>query len=178
MDENIYSIYLITNKINGKKYVGFTNDPKRRWKDHRSRNSVIGKALRKYGRENFSFEIIYQSKDAEHCLSVMEPYFIAEHDAFNNGYNISTGGDGAIGAKLSEEIVEVIRKAMVKYKWTIVYEDGRVDTTLSLRQYAKERGLSESSLRHVFKGSYKKHKNNILKVTRELIKKQVRHLDE
>lgn len=54
-------------------------------------------ALNKYGKENFDWEIIYQSKDIIHTLNIMEPYFIQQYNSIENGYNICKGGEGPIG---------------------------------------------------------------------------------
>ena len=55
-------IYLITNKLDGKKYVGQALDIEKRWKRHISDSKkydyVIYRAMRKYGIENFSFEVL------------------------------------------------------------------------------------------------------------------------
>jgi len=94
----IYSIYKITNKVNGKVYIGFTQNIKRRWWAHRACNGSETKALylsmKKYGRDNFCFDVIYQSKDQTHTLKVMEPFFIREYKAYGSGgYNMNEGGD-------------------------------------------------------------------------------------
>lgn len=70
----MYSIYLITNKVNSKKYIGFTSRKlQARWKQHisSSKNNskfLIHKAIRKYGISNFEIEIIYQSLNYDHTL--------------------------------------------------------------------------------------------------------------
>ncbi len=99
----IYSIYKFVNKINGKVYIGFTNNPKRRKSCHkhlaqfRKTKSLFHKAIRKYGLENFHWQIIYQSKDKDHCKNVMEKFFIKENNSISpKGYNITPGGDGGI----------------------------------------------------------------------------------
>jgi group I intron endonuclease len=54
-------IYKITNKINGKVYIGQSINIERRWKEHISdkrKNSLIHLAIEKYGEKNFNFEII------------------------------------------------------------------------------------------------------------------------
>ena len=108
-------IYKVTNIINDKKYIGYTSkELKKRKFQHKDfalkRNSPFAfhQAIRKYGWNNFKWEIIYESWDIEHCLSVMEPYFIVEYTTFGeNGYNMDKGGKkGMFGLKrkpLTEE---------------------------------------------------------------------------
>ena len=50
-------IYKIENLINHKVYIGQSIHIERRWKEHcaNSTSSVISKAIKKYGKENFSF---------------------------------------------------------------------------------------------------------------------------
>ena len=99
---DIYSIYKATNKINGKTYIGFTTNPKARFLSHKylanqNLNIKFYNAINKYGYDNFQFEIVYQSKDMDHCKNVMETHFILEYDSMNNGYNMKLGGDGTPG---------------------------------------------------------------------------------
>lgn len=79
---SIYSIYKISNKNNGKVYIGFTKNDKTRIYNHRKR----------FPKKEYDYEIIYQSTDGHHCLHVMEPHFIAEYDSMKTGYNVSKGG--------------------------------------------------------------------------------------
>jgi group I intron endonuclease len=56
-------IYKITNKVNGKVYIGKSNDPERRWKQHKSevyknKTTYLYQSMRKYGVDNFSFIVI------------------------------------------------------------------------------------------------------------------------
>lgn len=52
-------IYLITNLVNNKKYIGQTNNLQRRMNEHRSgQGTVIDQAIKAYGVKNFSSEII------------------------------------------------------------------------------------------------------------------------
>lgn len=99
---NIYSIYKITNIVNGKVYIGFTSKmpAKERFYQHlsvafcKNKNSYLYTAIRKYGKESFSFEILYQSTDRYYALEVVEPNLIKEYDSRNRyvGYNIKSGG--------------------------------------------------------------------------------------
>lgn len=95
-----FFIYVITNKINGKKYVGFhaTNN----FNDGYMGSGVaINDAIKKYGIENFSKEIL------EECniynWGEKERYWIKKLKTYNNGYNLTIGGEGSIGLKLSNE---------------------------------------------------------------------------
>lgn len=90
------SIYMYTNKINGMKYVGQTKCriQKRDWEHWNRYNSYIDRALRKYGKDNFSLEILEDNINNEN-LDEREIYWIAYYDSFNNGYNLTKGGNGA-----------------------------------------------------------------------------------
>ena len=94
-------IYTITNIINNKKYVGLSFNIEERWQQHikyafkesndRYHNNRIYNALRKYGIDNFKFEIIEECKKEK--LKEREIYWIDYYDAYNNGYNLTIGGD-------------------------------------------------------------------------------------
>lgn len=103
----IYSIYKVVNKFNGKVYIGFDSNWPTRKNEHQynlnKRQQTFYCALRKYGWENFEWEVIYQSKDGKHCLNVMENYFIEIYDSYKNGYNETLGGEGSLGRILSEK---------------------------------------------------------------------------
>lgn len=96
---SIYSIYKIQNKLNGKCYIGFDSNYPNRIRDHITeskksrRNTKFYNAIRKYGWENFDITVLYQSKEFEHTLNVMENHFITENDSYHNGYNSTTGGE-------------------------------------------------------------------------------------
>lgn len=106
----IFTIYKITNNINGKSYIGFDSNFPNRILDHKRehlkckyKNSVFYRALKKFGWENFSHSILYQSKEKLHTKNVMENYFITEYNTFVNnensrGYNMTLGGDGVLNA--------------------------------------------------------------------------------
>lgn len=97
---DIYTIYKATNKINGKAYIGFDSNWPKRQKTHKTKynksKTKFYSALKKHGWNNFDWSILYQSKDKEHCLNVMEPYFIKEYNSFENGYNMTFGGEAVM----------------------------------------------------------------------------------
>lgn len=91
-------IYMYTNKINGMKYVGQTVCRlSKRHNEHLKRdNSYIDKALRKYGENNFTLEILEDNICDADELNNKEIYWINYYDSFNNGYNLTKGGKGSL----------------------------------------------------------------------------------
>jgi group I intron endonuclease len=94
-----YSVYCFTNSINNKKYIGITSDIKRRFKQHkgiRSRAVVFCLAIKKYGFENFKFEILKENLTLEDA-KLFEIQFIQELNSMvPNGYNRTKGGDSSV----------------------------------------------------------------------------------
>jgi len=90
----MYYIYRIVNQVNNKHYVGYTCDPKTRWKNHKHAKYYrpLYISIQKHGIENFSFEVIYEHKDKKHILE-MEKHFIKLHQAYTKGYNLTIGGE-------------------------------------------------------------------------------------
>ena len=88
------SIYKITNLINEKIYIGQSKNPEKRFKQHISglKDSIISAAIIKYGKENFSFEIIEEDIDN---YNEREIYWIQYYNSFNRdfGYNKTLGGE-------------------------------------------------------------------------------------
>ena len=93
-------IYKITNKVNGKIYIGQTiQDVKERFYQHCARitdaavlNMAIHRAIFKYGKENFTLEVL-ETIDSS-LLNEREQYWISHFDSYNNGYNSTEGGQG------------------------------------------------------------------------------------
>lgn len=102
----ICGIYKVTNKINGKPYIGQSTDIYYRWKEHIQNKSkdelqyAFVCALRKYGEENFLWEIIDNCVESE--LNEKEIFYIKKFNTFIGdgsgwGYNMTRGGDGQNG---------------------------------------------------------------------------------
>lgn len=115
--EIICGIYKIENLINNKCYIGQSVNIKRRWKAHKEASKNIKnktydfplyKAIRKYGLENFSFEILEIC--SENLLNEKEKYYVKYFDSYNNGYNQDEGGNSCSHyIKLSKEkVLEII----------------------------------------------------------------------
>ena len=92
--KKVRGIYKVTNKINGKVYIGQSVDIGRRWRQHMTAEDDIyfHKAIQKYGVENFEWEVIEQCKKKD--LDERESYWIEYYDSFNKGYNCTKGGGG------------------------------------------------------------------------------------
>ena len=71
---------------------------------------VIFKAKQKYGIENFSKDYLAFC-DTEETLNYLEKFYIKKYKAKEVGYNLTDGGDGALGFKHSEESKEKMRQA-------------------------------------------------------------------
>jgi group I intron endonuclease len=89
-----YYIYLVTNTITGKQYIGFTNDVHRRIRQHfcAKDNLSFHPDVRRYGKDVFDVDVIFEYDDLDFTLDVMEPYFIDWYDTYENGYNTIRGG--------------------------------------------------------------------------------------
>ena len=98
-------IYKFTNLINGKCYIGQSIDIEQRRLAHLSSaknenspeyQSQLHQAIRKYGEDNFSFDILIEIKSEGYdkkLLNILEKYFIQKYDTFKHGYNATPGGD-------------------------------------------------------------------------------------
>jgi len=119
-------IYLLTCLHNGKRYVGQHNkpDPKRRWKEHLSKaklgkyDTMLCRALRKYGEEGFSWEVLYIG--AIESLDLMESYYAEIFESYiwdsPGGYNMVECGGTTRGHKHSPETKEKLRQALIGRK--------------------------------------------------------------
>ena len=144
-------IYCYTNLINGKKYVGQTINPTKRFNQHKSSafnendkdyDTPLHRAFRKYGYENFKYEILAEADSIEE-LNGLEIYYIAHlKTKVPDGYNIKDGGLNASNPKseetkiklmeahaaLSEEEVIELRKAYANHESpTKIYNEKYAD---------------------------------------------------
>lgn len=92
-------IYCITCLINGRKYVGATRRFSERKYHHfhtlrkgTHRNDFLQRSFDKYGEENFEFQVL-ESVEHGKPLHELEVHWIKTLDTFNNGFNLTLGGE-------------------------------------------------------------------------------------
>jgi group I intron endonuclease len=121
-------IYKLTNTVNNKIYIGLTTEKsvaercrkrnaEAKYRD--DRKSYILNAIRKHGEKSFVSEIIDTAESLEE-LKEKEIYYISFYKARDRsiGYNLTDGGEGNLGLKMSEETKDKIRQKALGRKWT------------------------------------------------------------
>ena len=135
-------IYIIRNTINSKVYIGQTKvSLKLRFQNHLSaarngKDYVIGKAIRKYGEENFYIELLEECTIEE--LNERERYWISYFNSTNNkfGYNISIGGNVIRTTKEldSNLIINMFNSGIPAYKIAKILHTGVPNITNLLKE--------------------------------------------
>lgn len=126
-------VYLTTNIVNGKKYIGRHKSSKY---DARYKGSgkIIRQAIKRYGRDKFITIVLSEYED-EKSLNQGEIYWIAKYDAVNSDefYNIEKGGYAngrPVGFKVTRESVERVAN---KLRGRKLSDDTRLKISLSLK---------------------------------------------
>jgi len=98
-------IYLITNLVNNKKYVGQTKKEGKDFEEYWGSGVLIQKAIEKYGIENFTKEILKDNIKCKSALDLHEIIYIKKYNTLYNqhGYNISMGGGGTYGVTMVKD---------------------------------------------------------------------------
>ena len=143
------AIYKIENKINHKVYIGQSIHPNQRFIEHTRANNEktapIHRALKKYGKENFSFEILgwfedYNAKEKE--------YIIKYNSKIPNGYNIQSGGneppllkgEANYNASITQELADKIIEDILNWK-------------IPKKTIIKTRKITQDIFRHINEGN-------------------------
>ena len=116
--ENTYCVYIHTNEVNEKKYIGITcQKPEKRWANGYGyrKNTHFWNAIQKYGWDNFKHEIFYDNL-TEKEAKLYEQWLIYLGNTTNDkyGYNITEGGEGCIGYKHTEETKKLLSELAKK----------------------------------------------------------------
>lgn len=137
-------IYLITNNINGKIYIGkhSTNNID---DEYMGSGVLIKNAIQKYGIENFTKEYLAFC-DTEEKLNYLEKFYIKKYNARENGYNLTDGGDGVVGIKFGP-----------------MTEEHKQKLSEAQKRYCKEHGNQNAGKHHTFGSMDEVHKQKISK---------------
>ena len=145
----LIGIYKITNTINNKSYIGQSTNIHKRWKkeieDSNNINShgygyPLMRAFRKYGVDNFKFEIIEECEIEK--LNQKEIYWINYYDTFFHGYNQTFGGDAAL-RQPKEKVIGIISDL--------------INTNMFHKDIASKWGTSMEMVQGINTGRYWKH---------------------
>ena len=109
-------IYLITNILNGKRYIGQTiGRVEQRWSQHlcnakRGHSYPLYNAINKYGRDNFEVTILAKAYSIQ-VLNLLESVLIKKMGTMApNGYNARTGGGNSRLSELTRKKLSFIRR--------------------------------------------------------------------
>lgn len=114
-------IYLYTNTINGKRYVGQTQrEDKERISEHLRKNkTVFDKAVSKYGMDAFKYEVIDTAETTKE-LNEKERYWIKKLKTKHpNGYNLTDGGNTTRGYHHTKEAREKMSRTKKKMNYNV-----------------------------------------------------------
>lgn len=145
-------VYVVTNKVNNKKYVGMTiRGLEARKAQHLSdaRNGSEGhfhRAIRKYGEDSFEWEVVYAGS-SESELFEKEIELIQKLDAYKNGYNMTIGGEcgnGAYGESHSNAVIT--EEQALRIGWLIE------NTTMTYLKIAHEVGCNLGNVKDIARG--------------------------
>lgn len=119
-----YEVYRITNTVNNKKYIGITTQGildrfrKHQVEANNGSERYLCKAFRKYGIESFKIEFLDNAESYEELLK-KEIYYIGKEDTLApNGYNMTLGGEGALGRKHTVEAKQKISEKRKGFKYS------------------------------------------------------------
>ncbi len=161
-----YELYLITNNITQKSYVGQTKSEigyLRRFQQHcqmaewdtSRQKSLLHKSIHKYGAENFSIKLLMHGLD-ESAIDFYESLWIQKLNTFyknGHGYNMTLGGQGIHGYKHSGETRQ---KMSLKNK-------GRNISSKTIQKRLQAQQQNNSMMKRRLSPTWRQHLSNAAK---------------
>ena len=149
----MYEVYLITNNINGKFYVGVTcRGHQERFKEHildamNGSSTALHQAIRKYGPSQFSICVL-ESDVPDNLVDEREMYYIKQYNTFssNSGYNMTEGGGGMVGYKHTDEAKAKISAKLLGHKFP-ESRNQKIKQAMTGREYKPEWSAALSAAR-------------------------------
>lgn len=147
-------VYLVTNKINGKQYIGKSVASLNQRKSNHYSSAKGGsetnfhRALRKYDEESFEWKALTECK-SKNELNEKEMFYIEKYNTYKQGYNMTNGGDGGLTYNKNTDNYHHIKHKLGKWKngnpgstpeaiqkrrKTMVKGVGKVDSSLKTNQ--------------------------------------------
>lgn len=146
-------IYSITNKINGKQYIGSSARAiKIRWWEHKVqlRKNIhlcypLQQAWNKYGEDNFYFVVLenLNNPTKEEIIYLEQEYLnsLKPFAHLKQGYNVRIKADSNQGVAMKQEQKENLSKLKSKFEYLIISPEEETYITHSLSKFAKEHNL-------------------------------------
>lgn len=148
----IYGVIYRYVSPSGKSYIGQTTDEKMRRKCFRLTayysGSRFDNAIKKYGIQNFRYEVLLKKAypsiaEAVNELNAKEREFITLYDSYNNGYNMTLGGEGVRGYRLigksKDAMIQHLKEYYKTHENPFKGKKHSNETRTLLSKYAKNR---------------------------------------
>ena len=159
-----YVVYKITNLINDKVYIGITKQIIKRIGNHiyyfnnpnNSNNTYLHKALRKYGLEFFTIEVLEICNTLD-SLNNKEVYWIQYYNSTNNkkGYNLDSGGNlkepnkqNTINRQLNAKVIPVAQYDL---------QGNLIQTFYSVKEASRQLDISDSDIHRCHKNKWSRN---------------------
>ena len=159
----MYQIYKITNKITNKVYVGSSVDVERRWRQHKEAsinekdhhyNYPLMISFRKYGIDNFDFEIIETLPDYQTMIDAEHNWIIKEDCVFPKGYNQTDKTDSPMFDPKTVKKMSNTKREKYGKKVCEIDEEGKIlEVWQSLAEAGEKTGLDRFKISNVCNGT-------------------------
>lgn len=173
----MFYLYVITNNINKKKYIGQTINVEKRKHEHyfsdSSGSKLVRRAIKKYGMENFDFQILCTS-EKEEIIKELEIKIISSLNTMSpNGYNLTLGGEGTTGYKHTEKNKKIMSKLKKGIKQS---EDQKRKTSERMKGNSLAKGYKHTE--ETLKLLSEQRKGNKNTLGRKLSEEEINKLSE